>query len=177
MVFLINSDTKASAIAAFRKALAECAPGVPLVIFVTLREQMDAASGSQELITLLSDFFGVMALLLSALGIYGLLSSSLMQRTAEIGMRAALGADRGLVLRMIMREAMGMLGWGMLAGAFSLVFAVHFVAAMLYGISTCDPLTWLGAAVLLTLITGICVPGGTFGIALCGSTNAARTNR
>jgi ABC-type antimicrobial peptide transport system permease subunit len=152
-VFLINSDSKASAVAAFRKALAEYAPSVPLVIFVTLREQMDAGLGSQELITLLSDFFGVMALLLSALGLYGLLSSSVVQRTAEIGMRVALGADRGLVLRMIMREALGMLGWGMLAGAIALVFAVHFVAGMLHGVSSFDPLTLLGVAGLLTVIT------------------------
>jgi predicted permease len=153
MVFLINSDSKLSAISAFRNVLAEYAPSVPLVIFVTLREQMDAALGSQELITLLSDFFGVMALLLSAMGLYGLLSSSVAQRTAEIGMRVALGADRVLVLRMILREALGMLGWGMLAGAIALVFAVHFVAAMLYKISSFDPSTLLGVAVLLTAIT------------------------
>lgn len=153
MVFLINSDSKEQAIAGFRKALAEYAPDVPLVIFVTLREQMDAALGSQELITLLSDFFGMMALLLSALGIYGLLSSSVAQRTPEIGMRVALGADRGLVLRTIMREALGMLGWGMLAGAIALGFAVHFVAAMLHGVSIFDPLTLVGVAVLLTVIT------------------------
>ena len=153
MVFLINSDSKALAIAAFRKALAECAPSVPLVTFVTLREQMDASLGSEELITLMSNFFGVMALLLSALGLYGLLSASVAQRTAEIGMRMALGADRGLVLRMILREALGMLGWGMLAGAITLVFAVHFVATMLHGISSFDPLTLLGAAAVLLVIT------------------------
>jgi ABC-type antimicrobial peptide transport system permease subunit len=126
---------------------------VPLNIFVTLREQMDAALGSQELITLLSDFFGVMALLMSALESYGLLSSSVTQRTVEIAMRVALGVDRGLVLRMIMREALGMLGWGMLAGSVALVFAVHFVAAMLHGVSNFDPLTLLGVAVLLVVIT------------------------
>ena len=155
MVFLINSDSKASAMAAFRKALAEYAPSVPLVLFVTLREQMDAALGSEELITLLSDFFGVMALLLSALGLYGLLSSSVVQRTAEIGMRVALGANRRLVLRMILREAFGMLGWGMLAGAIALVFALRFVAGMLHGVSSFDPLTLLGVALTLTATTFI----------------------
>jgi predicted permease len=98
LVFLIHSSTKAEAIAAFRKTLAEVAPTVPLVIFVTLREQMDAALGSQELITLLANFFGGLALLLSALGLYGLLSAGLEQRTSEIGVRVALGATRGIVL-------------------------------------------------------------------------------
>jgi predicted permease len=92
LVFLINTGTKAAAISAFRKALAETAPSVPLVLFVTLREQMDAALGSQELITLLSNFFGVIALLLSALGLYGLLSASVAQRTGDW---SAHGAGRG----------------------------------------------------------------------------------
>ncbi len=135
LVFLINSASKRSAITAFRQTLAELAPTVPLVTFVTLREQMDAALGSQELITLLSNFFGVMALLLSALGLYGLLSASVVQRTAEIGMRVALGADRRSVLRMILREALGMLGWGMLAGAIVLALTIRFVGAMLHGVS------------------------------------------
>ncbi len=153
LVFLINSGSKLSAIAAFRQTLAELAPTVPLVTFVTLREQMDAALGSQELITLLSNFFGTMALLLSALGLYGLLSASVVQRTAEIGMRVALGADRRSVLRMILREAVGMLGWGMLAGGIVLVFAISLVGAMLHGVSRFDPPTLIAVVVVLGLVT------------------------
>jgi predicted permease len=153
LVFLINSGSKLSAISAFRQTLTEFAPSVPLVIFVTLREQMDAALGSQELITLLSNFFGVVALLLSALGLYGLLSASVVQRTSEIGMRVALGADRQSVIRMILREALGMLGWGMLAGAIVLVLTTRFIAAMLHGVSSFDPLTLMGVAFVLTGVT------------------------
>src|ERR1700726_355812 len=114
LVFLMNTRTKAQAVAAFRRALSEIAPTIPLVIFVTLREQMDAALGSQELITLLANFFGIVALLLSALGLYGLLSGSVTQRRGEIGVRMALGATPANVLRMILSEALGLLGWGML---------------------------------------------------------------
>jgi predicted permease len=153
LVFLINSGSKLSAIAAFRQMLAELAPTVPLVTFVTLREQMDAALGSQELITLLSNFFAIMALLLSALGLYGLLSASVAQRTGEIGMRVALGADRRSVLQMILREALGMLGWGVLAGAIVLVVAIRFVGAMLHGVSGFDPLTLIAVAIVLTVVT------------------------
>src|SRR6516164_11454320 len=104
LVFLIHSPTKAQAIPAFRQALSEIAPTVPLVVFVTMREQMDAALGSQELITLLANFFGLLAVLLSALGLYGLLSASVTQRSGEIGVRMALGATRGTMLRMILND-------------------------------------------------------------------------
>ena len=105
LVFLLNAPTKTAAISAYRDALREVAPTVPLVAFVTLREQMEAALGSQRAITFLSTFFGVVALLLSALGLYGMLSSNVSQRTAEIGIRSALGASRGRILRMILSEA------------------------------------------------------------------------
>lgn len=153
LVFLINSGSKADAVAAFRKALSEIAPTVPLVTFVSLREQMDAALGSQRLITLLTNFFGALALLLSALGLYGLLSASVIQRTGEIGVRVALGAQRGMVLRMILKEALGLLGWGILLGSVALFFATRFVAAMLHGVSPFDPLTLAAVAVLLTMVT------------------------
>jgi predicted permease len=153
LVFLMHSRTKAQAIAAFRKTLAGIAPTVPLVIFVTLREQMDAALGSQELITLLANFFGVLALLLSALGLYGLLSAGLAQRTSELGVRMALGATRGMVLRMVLREAFGLLALGLLLGAIALLFTVRFVSAMLYGVSAYDPSTLVGVAGTLVIVT------------------------
>jgi hypothetical protein len=153
LVFLINSDNKPSAITAFRKALTGLAPSIPLVLFVTLREQMDAALGSQELITLLSNFFSILALLLSALGLYGLLSASVVQRTGEIGMRMALGAGRRLIIRMILLEAVSLLGWGVLLGGIVLLFAVRLIASMLHGVSAFDPLTLLTVGLLLLIVT------------------------
>jgi predicted permease len=153
LVFLIHSPAKAQAVAAFRKTLSEIAPTVPLVIFVTLREQMDAALGSQELITLLANFFGVLVLLLSALGLYGLLSGSVTQRSNEIGVRVALGATRGMVLWMVLKEALRLLGWGLLLGTIALFFTTRFVAAMLHGVSAHDPLTLGVVAGTLIIVT------------------------
>jgi predicted permease len=153
LVFLIHAPAKADAIAAFRTTLAEIAPAVPLVIFVTLREQMDAALGSQELITLLASFFAVVALLLSALGLYGLLSASVTQRTGEIGVRLALGATRGTLVRMILNEALSLLAWGLLFGAVALFFTTRFVAAMLHGVSAHDPWTIAGVVGTLVIVT------------------------
>jgi len=153
LVFLIHSPNKAQAVAAFRKTISEIAPAIPLVIFVTLREQMDAALGSQELITLLANFFGLLVLLLSALGLYGLLSAGVTQRKGEIGVRVALGATRGNVLRMILTEALQLLSWGLLLGGFGLFFTNRFVVAMLHGVSAYDPFTLVAVAIALVIVT------------------------
>ena len=147
-MFLIHSPTKAQAIAAFRKTRSEIVPTVPLVTFVTLREQMDAGLGSQELITLPANFFGVLALLLSALGLYGLLSAGLAQRTSEIGVRVALGATSGMVLRMVLKEALRLLALGLLLGAMALFFTTR-----LHGVSAYDPSTLVGVAATLVVVT------------------------
>lgn len=155
LVFLINSQTKAQAIAGYRKALSEIAPSVPIVIFPTLKDQMDAALGSQRLITALSNVFAALALFLSSLGLYALLSSSVVQRTGEIGIRIAIGAQRGRVLRMILWDAMGLVIAGVLLGAAALVFVIRFIQNMLFGISAFDPIT-LGGAVALLIVVALC---------------------
>lgn len=160
LVFLIHSRTKADAITAYRTALREIAPTIPLVLFATLREQMDASLGSQRAITLLSNVFGVVALSLSAIGLYGMLSSSITQRTAEIGVRVALGARRGTVIRMVLFDALRLAAWGMLAGAVVLGFALGYVQHLLYGISPLDPATLAGvsAALLLVVLLAALIP-------------------
>lgn len=102
---------------------------------------------------MLSNIFAGLALFLSALGLYGLLSSSVVQRTGEIGVRIALGAQRGRVLRMILSEALVLLGTGLLLGGVALVFAVRFIQKILFGVSAFDPLTLGGILVPLILVT------------------------
>lgn len=153
MVFMLNAPSKAHAIAAFRKVLAEQAPSVPLSLFATLREQMDAALGSQELITLISNFFGLLALLLSALGLYGLLAATVGQRTGEIGLRMALGADRRTVIWMILREALIMLLAGLVLGGAALFLATRPIISMLHGVSAFDGATLVATGFLLLVVT------------------------
>jgi predicted permease len=153
LVFLIRARTKADAIAAYRTALQENAPTLPLVLFATLREQMDAALGSQRAITLLSNVFGLVALFLSAIGIYGMLSSSVAQRTPEIGVRVALGAQRRAVIGMVLADALRIVAAGMLVGALALGFAIGPVKHMLYGVSPLDPATLILVPAVLILVS------------------------
>jgi predicted permease len=152
LVFLINAPDKAQAIGAYRDALREIAPSVPLVLFATLREQMDAALGSQRAMTTLNNLFGLVALFLSAIGLYGLLSSAVAQRTSEIGVRVALGARPRDVLWMILSDALRMVGMGTLLGALGLYFAIQYVQSLLYGVSAFDPWTLAATAALLAIV-------------------------
>jgi predicted permease len=151
-VFLISAPTKAQAIAAYNKARSELSPSTPLVLFVTLREQMDAALGSHRALSLMSNFFAGLALFLSGLGLYGLLSSTVAQRTSEIGLRMALGAERGRVLRMILADALGLLTAGLVLGAAVLAAAIAFAGKILYGVSAFDPLRLAAITAVLAII-------------------------
>ncbi len=152
LVFLMNAPAKAQAIAAYRTAKSELSPTTPFVVFVTLREQMEAALGSQRALSLMSDFFAVLALFLSGLGLYGMLSSSVAQRTGEIGIRMALGAERGRVLKMILSEALVLLAAGLVPGAIAIVIATRFVEKMLYGVSAFDPLRLAAVTAVLAFV-------------------------
>jgi ABC-type antimicrobial peptide transport system permease subunit len=152
LVFLMNAPTKAQAVAAYRTAKSELSPATPFVVFVTLREQMEAALGSQRALSLMSGFFAALALFLSGLGLYGMLSSSVAQRTGEIGVRMALGAKRVRVLRMILSEALVLLAAGLVPGAMALVIAVRFLEKMLYRVSAFDPVRLAAITAVLAFV-------------------------
>jgi ABC-type antimicrobial peptide transport system permease subunit len=113
---------------------------------------MEAALGSQRALSLMSNFFAGLALFLSALGLYGLLSSSVAQRTGEISVRMALGAQRGRVLRMILSEAVVLLAAGLILGSIVLTVTVRFVEGMLYGVSAFDPIRLAAITAVLAFV-------------------------
>ncbi len=138
LVFMIRAQTDAEAIAAYRATLARYAPTTGVMTFLPLREQVDQSLGSERLIATLSTTFAAIALLLSAIGIFGLLALRVQERTPEIGVRIAVGATRGNLLRMVLAEALRMVAIGSLGGIVLSAIGLAFVKRFLYGTSRAD---------------------------------------
>jgi ABC-type antimicrobial peptide transport system permease subunit len=99
---------------------------------------------------MLSEFFGLLAALLATIGLYGVISYMVACRSGEIGIRMALGANRGDIVGMVMREAGTLLVIGLVGGAVLSLFAARAAAALLYGLKPGDPLTLAGSALILS---------------------------
>jgi ABC-type antimicrobial peptide transport system permease subunit len=94
--------------------------------------------------------FAVLALVLSAIGLYGVISNSVAQRTREIGVRMALGATPGEVQSLVFRQALAIVGAGLVAGGIAAAMLTRFLSAALHGFSPHDPVSFIAAAVVLT---------------------------
>ena len=101
---------------------------------------------------LLVSSFGILAVLLAAVGLYGVISYSVAQRTREIGIRVALGAQRGDVFTMILRHGLGLSGLGILIGIVAALGMDRILSSFLYGVSASDPLTFLSVSAFLAVI-------------------------
>jgi ABC-type antimicrobial peptide transport system permease subunit len=101
----------------------------------------------------LGGFFGVVALLLAALGIYGVMSQAVTRRNREIGIRMALGAEPGNVLWMMLRESLAMLGIGAAIGLPAALALTRYTESLLFGVKPQDPVTIAGAVLLLLVVT------------------------
>ena len=121
----------------------------------TLRQRMFEATASNRFATQVLSAFAATALLLAAIGIYGVLSLAVAQRRRELGIRMALGAERRGVLTMILGQAMSLAAVGGLIGAVGALMAGRALGTMLYGVTAADPVTY----VVLTIVLGV-VPGG-----------------
>lgn len=101
---------------------------------------------------MLFEAFALAALVLAAAGIYGVMSASVAERTREIGVRSALGASRGSVLSMVVREGMTLAGLGVALGLGGAILATRAIAAMLFGVSRLDPVTYVGVTAVLAAV-------------------------
>ena len=130
----------ASVTAAATSAIAEINPSIT-IRYQAVRTQVEQSLLRERLMAVLSGFFGGLAVLIATIGLYGVMSYMVARRRIEIGVRMALGADRGTVVRMIVRESALLLGIGLVIGAALSVFAARTADTFLYGLKPGDPAT------------------------------------
>ena len=153
LTYIIRTPMKPEAIVpSLRAAMQRIDPNLPLLDLRTQRQQIDADLQQERIFASLSTGFGLLALALACVGIYGIMAYTVAQRTNEIGIRLALGARRGQVRGMVLRES----GWLAVAGVAIGIFVAlglgRLVESLLYGVKATDPLSVLGAALLLLAV-------------------------
>ena len=137
--------------AQIRHTLSEVDPNITVLRVVTLDEQVSLNFTQERLISRLAALFGALALVLVAVGLYGLTTYSVTQRTREIGIRMAVGAQRVQIFGMILRGVLTNLAIGLAIGIPTVLAGTKLISSQLYGVKTYDPWVLMGAAVLLAL--------------------------
>ncbi len=132
-----------------RAALGRVDPNLPTSEFQTLGQLVDQAASPKRLVTLLLGGFSLLALVLAALGIYGVISYSVTQRTNELGIRMALGARATDVLKLVIGQGMLPVAIGLALGLVAALVLTRLMASLLFGVSATDPMTFAGIAFLL----------------------------
>ena len=153
---VVRADGDAAALApAIRKAIWSVDKDQPIVRVATMDDLLAVSAAERRFALILFEAFGIVALMLAATGIYGLLSGSVTERTREIGVRLALGASRGNILALVVRQGMTLTGLGVVIGLTGAVAATQAIVTLLFGISRLDPITYLGVIALLTGVSVI----------------------
>jgi len=134
-----------------RRAMAQVNADLAIIDCKSFAEQVKANLTQQAMIAKLTSFFGVLALVLASIGLYGVTAYSVERRTSEIGIRMALGADRMSVLRMVLRGAFLQVGIGLAIGIPVAILAGHAMASQLFGVKPYDPV--ILSVTLLVLCT------------------------
>ena len=134
-----------------RRALAQLNPNLTVIDFNSFADQVKAQFAQQQLLVQLTSVFGLLALTLAAIGLYGVTAYSVAQRTSEIGIRMALGADRGGVLQMVLRGAFLQAAIGLAIGLPAAILAGHFMASLLYAVQPWDPVVLVFTTLILAL--------------------------
>jgi putative ABC transport system permease protein len=136
-----------------RQAVAAVDHRIPIIGIVTLNEEVKNNLTQQRLIARLTSIFGLLALGLACLGLYGVMSYIVERRTSEIGVRLALGSTRSAVLRLVLKETLLLISVGGLIGLALSIAVMHLATSFLFGLSPEDPATIGGALLLLLMVS------------------------
>jgi predicted permease len=134
-----------------RRVLSQINPNLTIIDFQTFAEQVKDRFNDQEIMVQLTSVFGFLALALAAIGLYGVTAYSVAQRTSEIGIRMALGADRSGILQMVLGSAFLQAGIGLAIGMPAAIFGGRFMASMLYHVKTWDPVVLIATTAILAV--------------------------
>jgi len=151
--YVIHTDLSPGVVTGMvRQALHEVAPTVPAGAMTTLDAQFDGNIATERLLAGIAGFFGMMAVLLVAVGVYGHLASSVAQRSREYALRLALGATRGRMARLILADALLPVSLGITIGVPLAYSSARIAQGVLFGVTSHDPLTYLISALVLRVV-------------------------
>jgi predicted permease len=154
-ILLRTSNDPARTIADLRAAVAEVDPNLPLLRVNTIHDQVSNLISHDELISTLTSLFSLLALLLAAIGLYGVMSYNVARRSNEIGVRLALGAQSTNVLRMILRESLVLLAVGTCLGVPLAIMATKVIKEQLFAMDAIDPISFAAALAVVSVMTVI----------------------
>jgi putative ABC transport system permease protein len=153
MRLVLRSQTDPAALLrTVREEIKAIDPALPVTNAMTMEEIIETSTGAQRFNTLLVALFGVLALLLAAIGIGGLLATSVSRRTREIGVRLALGAQRDAMVRMVMRDALRVVLLGLVVGLPAAWLLSRVLSNLLFGVSPRDPLTFAAVVAVIAVV-------------------------
>jgi predicted permease len=152
VIVTVRARDEAGVLLALRRRTREIVPGGFITNVATVRQLIDDSLLLERLLSILASLFGGLALLLAAVGLYGIVSFSVIRRTREIGVRIAMGAQRGTVLWMILRNTAGLAAVGLALGIPLVFLAKKYIDSELFGLHADDPLTIAGATLVLTCV-------------------------
>jgi predicted permease len=138
-----------------RAAIAQVNDRLSILNLTSLRLQTDETLSQEKLITQLVSFFGLLGLLLSCVGLYGIMAHAVVRRTNEIGIRIALGAERGNIIWMVLRESLLLVAIGLVVGIPAAWAAANLISSQLFGVKPSDPVNLLTAALSLTTVAAL----------------------
>jgi len=138
-----------------RAAISQVNDKLPILPFTSLRLQTEESLKQEKLIAQLVSFFGLLGLLLSCVGLYGIMAHSVVRRTNEIGIRMALGAERRNIVWMVLKESLALVAIGLIVGVPAAWTAAHLISSQLFGLNPSDPATLHTAALLLTVVAAL----------------------
>lgn len=158
MTFYVRTSQEPETLtSALRHAVREADANLPVADVKTMEQQIDESVFADRIVSGLSAFFGLLATVLAAIGLYGVISYSVSRRTAEIGIRVALGANQRMVLGLVLREGLALIFIGVLCGSAAAFAVSRLIANLLYQVRPNDPVTFAAFTAMLIAVAFLAI--------------------